>query len=301
MKSIDIQKANLLNEKIFKAEEIQKKEKCRLCHEETDCFNSKKYISFPKILIIVIKNDQIGKLNIEKEIKNDEGISYELYSIIEAYTNRVYFKNNQNGLWFNYNDNKRDEIESKIPIVLFYKLFTNNNQINNNNQNLIINNTNNMNNIININYINNINTNNINDMNNINNIYNINNTNNMNNINNMNNMNNINNMNIINNLNNMNKMSNMNNINNMNNNKAYNDNLPVFIKFKNGINIGYINAKESQTFNDVIKILERKYKWIKPLEGKKFYSSDSKEIGLEEKKLAIKSLNIIDNSLITIK
>ena len=331
LKSIDIEKENLLQEKIFKAEEIQKKEKCRLCHEETDCLNSKKYISFPMILIIVIENDQIGKLNIEKEIKNDKGISYELYSIIEANTNMVYFKNNQNGLWFNYNDNKREEIESKIPIVLFYKLFANNNQINNNNQNLIINNTNNMintndinginkknlnniNNMNNMNNINNMNTinnmnnmNNINNMNNMNNINNMNNMNNMNNINNMNNMNNMNNINnmyninIMNNLNNMNKMSNMNNINNMNNNKAKIDNVPVFIQFKHGINIGYINAKENQTFNDVIKILERKYKWIKPLEGKKFYSSDNKEIGPEEKMLEIKSLNIIDNSLITIK
>ena len=167
LKSIDIEKENLLQEKIFKAEEIQKKEKCRLCHEETDCLNSKKYISFPMILIIVIENDQIGKLNIEKEIKNDKGISYELYSIIEANTNMVYFKNNQNGLWFNYNDNKREEIESKIPIVLFFKLFANNNQINNNNQNY--NNRNNNNYIPQINCNSDYNRNNpINNQNNIN-------------------------------------------------------------------------------------------------------------------------------------
>jgi len=238
LKSINPEKVNLLNEKIFKAEEI--KEKCPYCHEESGYFNSKKYISFPMILIIVIEEDQIGNLNMEKEIKNDEGISYELYSIIEANTNMLYFKNNQNGLWFKYNGNKREEIESKIPIVLFYKLLANN-HINNNNQNRIINNMNNLN------FINNK-DNNINIMNNLNNMKNMNNMNNMsnmmNNIYNMNNnMNNMNNM--MNNLNNMNNMNNM--MNNMNslNNVKYMNNMSNTNNMKNSLDRYHMNSNNN--------------------------------------------------------
>ena len=266
MKSIDSSKENLLYEKIFKAEDIQKREQCKLCKEESDCLNNKKYISFPMILIILIESDQIGNLNIKKELKNDEGVSYELYSIIEAGTNMVYYKNNKNGLWFNYNDNKREEIESKIPIVLFYKLFTNN-YINNNNSNLIINYTNNMNNMINMkeNYmnINNIKRNFI-DMDKIDNI------NNMNNLNryymNMesNNIDYINNININN--NNMNNMNenyiNMNNNNNMNSNNIINNNMinmSMSSGYSHNINqLNRINILENELNNSEQQIVELK-------------------------------------------
>ena len=330
LKSIDTKNENLLNEKIFISKDIQIKEKCKFCQIERDCFKSKKNISFPMILIIVIKEDQIGKLNIKKEIKNDGGISYQLFCLIEAEENMVYYKNDY-GQWFRSIDNKNEDIESKVPIVLFYKLISMknnvavnnninnqfiNNNINNNNQNLMLNNNmnymNNMNNNFNmvnmVNMVNmyNINNNKMNNMNNINN-------NMMNNMNQMNNMNNINNnkvnndmnsMNVISNNNNKdNRISNNNNLNKINKNsniiynKDFNSNNSILITFKYGNNEGYINANKNQLFNDIIKILERKYKWIKPIANKKFIYLEN-EI---QKNSTIESLNIVNKSSITVK
>ena len=319
LKSIDTKNENFLKEKIFKSEDIQIEERCKICQVESNCFKSKKNISFPMILIIVIKEDQIGKLNIKKEIKNDEGISYQLFCLIEAEENMVYYKNDY-GQWFRSIDNKNEDIESKVPIVLFYKLISMknnvavnnninnqfiNNNINNNNQNLMLNNNmnymnnmNNMNNNVNIVNMYNINNNKVNNMNNINN-------NMMNNMNKMNNMNNINNNKVNNNINSMNVIANNNNINlnkinknsNIINNKDINSINSIFITFEYGNNKGYINANKNQLFNDIIKILERKYKWIKPIASKKFFYLEN-EI---QKNSTIESLNIVNNSFITVK
>ena len=151
MKFINTKIENILFDKIFKEKKILKKEICKICNRESECLNYKKYISYPKILIIVIEENQIGKLNIEKNIKNDdEGISYELYCFIEANTNMVYFKDDY-GKWKRFTDNKEEDIERKIPIVFFYKLMDiknniiiNNNE-KNNNKDLMINNINKMN------------------------------------------------------------------------------------------------------------------------------------------------------------
>jgi hypothetical protein len=122
MKFINTKNENFLFESIFKEKEILKKEICKICHRESECLNYKKYISYPKILIIVIEENQIGKLKIKTNIKNDdEGISYELYCFIEENTNMVYFKNDY-GLWKRFTDSKEEVFERKIPIVLFYKL-----------------------------------------------------------------------------------------------------------------------------------------------------------------------------------
>ena len=336
LKSIDTEKENFLFEKIFKPEEIEKRERCKLCHRESKCLNYKQFIFFPKILIIVIKEDQIGKLNLTKEIKNDKGISYELYCLIEANTNMVYYKNDY-GLWLKFDDNKKEDIESKIPNVLFYKLMNiknnmvnnniNNQFRNNNNQNLMINNINNMNNMNNNTYyiVKNVinNANNNNKMNNMNNIYNINNLNNMksntnnnNNISNMNNKNNINNMNNVGNMNNMNNFvgtnpyqpiinnNNLNKINNKsnanNNNTNKNGNKLIFIEFIYENNKGFININEKQKLNDAIEILNRKYKWIKPIDRKKFYLDENKRIEIK-KELEIYSITFENKPLIYIK
>ena len=66
MKFINSKMENILFDKIFKEKEIIKKEICKICHRESECLNYKKYISYPKILIIVIEEDQIGKINIKK-------------------------------------------------------------------------------------------------------------------------------------------------------------------------------------------------------------------------------------------
>ena len=75
----------------------------------------------------------------------------------------------------------------------------------------------------------------------------------------------------------------------------------IFIKFIYGNNNGFINVKENQNFNDITKILERKYKWIKPIDKKKFYfSKDQKKIPIKMES-TIKSLNISDNISINIE
>jgi len=284
LKSIDNEKENLLFEKIFKPEEIEKKERCKLCYRESKCLNYKKFISFPMILIILIEEDQIGELNIKKEIKNDKGISYQLYCLIEANTNMVYYKNDY-GLWLRFGENKKEEIESKIPIVLFYKLMSiknnalinnniNNQFRNNNNQNLINNNTNNINvnnnnlnnmneNYININNSNNLEKNNLNKINNNSfqnnmdiNYINMNNVNNMN-INNLYNMNNMNMMNLNNRTNNLNencinmnnKNMNINNLINMNNNNITNNSNNMICMNKNFINMNNNNLNNINNNN----------------------------------------------------
>ena len=323
LKSIDNEKENLLFEKIFKSEGIEKRERCKLCYKESKCINFKQFIFYPKILIIVVNEDQIGKFNLKKEIKNNEGISYELYCIIEANSNIVYYKNNF-GFWLRFGvDNQKEEIESKIPIVLFYRLMNIknnmvinniNNQIrNNNNQNLMINNMNNMNfmnmnninNMISINNMNNSN-NNKNNMNNMNNnINNINNINNMNNAFNIFNMNNMNNMNKNSNSNsiqpniNNNNLNAMNNKSNANNNINKNGNNLILIKFIYKENSGFINIYENQKFNDAIEILNRKYKWIKPIDNKKFYLDKARSTEIK-KESTIFSLHLNNNHSIYI-
>ena len=334
IKSIDTKIENFLSEKILKSEDIQIEEQCKLCHAKSNCLKSKKNISFPIILIIVIKEDQIGKLNIKKEIKNDEGISYQLFCLIEAKENMVYYKN-EFGFWLRCGDNKQEDIESKVPIVLFYKLtnIINKNAINNNINNQFINNNNN--NMNNMNFMNMNNQNNMSKINNMNNMNNAN--NNINNINNMNNMNNSNNnLNKINNINNMNNafnminMNNLNNLNNMNNmnknsisnpiqqninnnnlnvmnkksnannNINKNGNNLIYIKFIYKENNGFINIYENQKFIDAIEILNRKYKWIKPIDNKKFYLDEAKSKEIK-KESTIFSLHLENKPSIYIK
>ena len=111
-------------------------------------------------------------------------------------------------------------------------------------------------------------------------------------------------MNVISNNNNKdNRISNNNNLNKINKNsniiynKDFNSNNSILITFKYGNNEGYINANKNQLFNDIIKILERKYKWIKPIANKKFIYLEN-EI---QKNSTIESLNIVNKSSITVK
>ena len=286
IKSIDTKTENFLSEKILKSEDIQIEEQCKLCHVKSNCVKSKKSISFPMILIIVIKEDQIGKLNIKKEIKNDEGISYQLFCLIEAKENMVYYKN-EFGFWLRCGDNKQEDIESKVPIVLFYRLVKiknkvainnninnqlANNHININNHNLMINSMNNINmnnynvkktheNYMNINKASNkekINLNNFSNMNNNNNMNknytNMNNPNDMERYN-FNNMNDVNMMNGMNNPNenyiNMNNVNNMNsnNVNNMNNNNMIYMNRNILNMNRNSNNSNYMSNINMNNIN----------------------------------------------------
>ena len=150
----------------------------------------------------------------------------------------------------------------------------------------------------NINYMNfNNNMNNMNLNDNMNNLNLNNNINYMNKNNkNLNNMNfnnlNMNNMNVNNNINNnVNNNMNLNNMNNFNNNKGK----IIFVTFtfeKYNKQI-FIHACEYEKFDNVVKELEEKYKWLKSLQNKKFYFKN-KEINNCNKTL--KELKIEDNS-----
>ena len=227
---------NLLSEKLFMPEEAQKNEKCFKCKYIIKSIVCKEIIDFPKILVVIITENQIGKCTLKNNLllNNNQGIIYELKCFIEAYTNIVHFK--KDGNWFNWNNNKNPEnnIENINPIVLLYELIDiKNNIINNTNNNQFImdkqantnnNLDNNLSNInMNIRYYDNSNNdimksgvNRMNDMKNLNHYVNNDMNNSLNNNMNMNNnMNNY--MNMNNNLNNDSRNNNQNNNNNMNN------------------------------------------------------------------------------------
>ena len=45
----------------------------------------------------------------------------------------------------------------------------------------------------------------------------------------------------------------------------------IFIEFIYENNKGFININGNQKLNDANEIINRKYKWIKPIDRKKFY------------------------------
>ena len=142
--------------------------------------------------------------------------------------------------------------------------------------------------------------NSINKMNNINNICNMHNLNYLNNLNNLNKKNNF----LINNDNNIiisnNNLNKMNEINKYNNNINKNGNKLIFIEFIYENNKGFININENQKFSEAIEILNRKYKWIKPIDRKKFYLDENKSIEIK-KELEIYSIKFDYKPLIYIK
>ena len=181
----------------------------------------------------------------------------------------------------------------------------NNNLINFNNMNNINNqmNFNNMNNQFIFNNINNqmgFNMNNQMNFNNMNNKINFNNSNNFNNqigfnINNLQNNIALNNNNI-----NINNTMNNNNINNKNQNQQILEGNIIFVSFtfiKNRKQI-YIDVNENETFENAIKLLDKKYTWF-PLTENKIYFLKDKQI--TNYKMTLKNLGIEDSSDVTIK
>ena len=257
------EKEILLNEQIFKSENIQIKKKCSFCAEKTtNCIKKDKIFDYPEILIVLLDGKQFKNFKLENNIyilcNNSQDILYYLISFIESDTNIVYI--DEKNKWYKYieNNNKEEskDYNKKNPIVLFYKLTdrkfinkiindnkndfhfdnkdsndsknNNDNKITKNNKTIIKNNSMNFNNLNNRIIIdNNLNSNvNINKNNiNYNKINNSINNNMNNNIN--NNIMNINNNNMINDMNNyiQNNMSNniINNMNKNNNNNISNN------------------------------------------------------------------------------
>ena len=103
---------------------------------------------------------------------------------------------------------------------------------------------------------------------------------------------------------NNNNLNAINNKSNINNNINKNGNNLIFITFKyiinnEIINSGFINIYENQKFNDAIEILNRKYKWIKPIDKKKFYVDEARSREIK-KESTIFSLNLDNKTSISI-
>ena len=222
LKSIDENNQNFLYEKLFSQDEKQKDKQCEFCNKKVTCLINKNYIYFPKILIIVVNENQNGRLCLKNNFRlnNNKGIEYDLKCFIEFKTNFVYYKKDEKQ-WCEFNKNSNENnIESKVPIVLFFSLMSSNNNNNFNNSQKFTNN----NNQGNINSLNNQNINNAGTLSNNNfSLFYKNNEGNNDNINNINN-------NII--MNDMNKQNQF----NFTNNQINNINININANSTNNIN-----------------------------------------------------------------
>ena len=74
LKSIDENKENFLYEKLFIQEEKTKSKQCQNCGKEINSLIHKNYINFPKILVIVVNENQNGKLSLKNNfiLKNNQ-------------------------------------------------------------------------------------------------------------------------------------------------------------------------------------------------------------------------------------
>ena len=237
-------------------------------------------LKYPKVLFYEKDADED---EVKKSILKDSGFFTEIFLDNEDRNDSILNQNNDKN---NYNKNI-NENENIINLTKSNNSINNNNNFINNND--LNNNTFNPSNLFN--FLNCINMNNMNNMNNLNNLNNMNNMNNMNKNSSSNPIQqNINN----NNLNAMNKKSNANNNINKNGNNL------IYIKFIYKENNGFINIYENQIFNDAIEILNRKYKWIKPIDNKKFYLDEAKSKEIK-KESTIFSLHLENKPSIYIK
>ena len=119
----------LLNDKIFKSEYIQIKQKCSFCNGKiTNSFKKEKILDYPEILIVLLDGKEFKNFKLENNTyilcNNGQDIIYYLISFIETDSNTVYI--DEDNKWYKYieNNNKIEstDYKKKNPIVLFYKL-----------------------------------------------------------------------------------------------------------------------------------------------------------------------------------
>ena len=148
-------------------EPINKGKFCSFCNGiETEYISEKKFLDYPKWLIIIIEPNQVNYFNIGLNMifTNGRTVHYELSYFIEANTNLLYCINNRDKYFCNKKIGinilgENEQLAEKKPIVLFYKLIAYNHVMslenniqpiqNQNNQNLM-----NQNNIPNMNSFN---------------------------------------------------------------------------------------------------------------------------------------------------
>ena len=318
----------------FNQTEKIKGKKCIYCNGKiTECLIKNEFIGSPEILIVIIEPNKAKNFSLQKNlnITNNTNINYTLKQFIEINNNLLYLIDIHNNICQKYDENNKlgnpENINDKIPFILFYQLSIINNQINNNNiqNNNIKQNINDINTKMVLNYRNIKKYQNMNDSNNIINNQNINNNNIQNNYNNFPyNFENINNYNM-NNLDNkiqtninINNKSQINNIQqqqlNPNQNNNINSNIPddnniqsedeyiseennpdlIFIKFTfKKVKQIYIDVDKNSKFKDVLSQLEDKYEWLKDIENKYYIFNDKK---IEDFNQNIFELGIKDSS-----
>ena len=269
-------------------------------NNNSSMMNMKNKINFNNI-------NNINDPNIMNNMNNINSMNNQLVNNNEVNMNNINSTNNQTNVNNNINNMNfqmnMPNLNNSFNQMNMNNL--NNNLINFNNMNNINNqmNFNNMNNQFIFNNINNqmgFNMNNQMNFNNMNNKINFNNSNNFNNqigfnINNLQNNIALNNNNI-----NTNNTTNNNNINNKNQNQQILEGNIIFVSFtfiKNRKQI-YIDVNENETFENAIKLLDKKYTWF-PLTENKIYFFKDKQI--TNYKMTLKNLGIEDSSDVTIK
>ena len=318
----------------FNQTEKIKGKKCIYCNGKiTECLIKNEFIGSPEILIVIIEPNKVKNFSLQKNlnITNKKNINYTLKQFIEINNNLLYLFDIHNNICQKYDENNKlgnpENINDKIPFILFYQLSIINNQINNNNiqNNNIKQNINDINTKMVLNYRNIKKYQNMNDSNNIINNQNINNNNFQNNNNNFpynfENMNNYNMNNLDNKIQtniNINNKSQINNIQqqqlNPNQNNNINSNIPddnniqsedeyiseennpdlIFIKFTfKKVKQIYIDVDKNSKFKDVLSQLEDKYEWLKDIENKYYIFNDKK---IEDFNQNILDLGIKDSS-----
>ena len=318
----------------FNQTEKIKGKNCIYCNgKDTECLIKNEFIGSPEILIVIIEPNKAKNFSLQKNlnITNNKNINYTLKQFIEINNNLLYLIDIHNNICQKYDENNKlgnpENINDKMPFILFYQLSIINNQINNNNiqNNNIKQNINDINTkmVLNYRYIKKYQ--NMNDNNNIVNNQNINNNNIQNNNNNFSynfeNMNNYNMNNLDNKIQtniNINNKSQINNIQqqqlNPNQNNNINSNIPddnniqsedeyiseennpdlIFIKFAfKKVKQIYIDVDKNSKFKDVLFQLEDKYEWLKDIQNKYYIFNDKK---IEDFNQNIFELGIKDSS-----
>ena len=77
---------------------IKKEKQYKFCCLKTKCTIEKNIISFSKIFVVILEGNDFDKFNVSNHfcIYNNNNIIYHLVCFIEAFSNIVYYKDNNN-------------------------------------------------------------------------------------------------------------------------------------------------------------------------------------------------------------
>ena len=129
---------NGLSQVIFEANKENTKKECNFCNgKETKCIVENEIIEYPQVLLVIIGKNFINNFSLVNNIilnNNNGSISYSLNHFIESETNSLYFIHKAQILFCQKFENNQffnmETVQNKKPIVLFYYLSRNYNNIN---------------------------------------------------------------------------------------------------------------------------------------------------------------------------